>query len=159
MREITYTHHDKSKWDDGPWMNEPDKIQWQDKATGLPCLAVRNCHAGHWCGYVGVDKDHPFFEEDYDNTELEVHGGLTFAAKCDEPEEGFGDCDTVCHIVDKGEDDNIWWFGFDCAHLWDMCPGRVGKHFNEDKSVYKTIAFVRKECATLAHQLKNTGVA
>lgn len=59
MSERIYTTMDKSTWGDGPWQHEPDKVQWTDEATGLPCLAVRN-RFGAWCGYVGVDEDHPW---------------------------------------------------------------------------------------------------
>lgn len=28
-------------WGTGPWVGEPDKAQWEDETTGLPCLALR----------------------------------------------------------------------------------------------------------------------
>lgn len=40
MQTIEYTTIDKSSWGNEPWQNEPDKKQWQDKATLLPCLVV-----------------------------------------------------------------------------------------------------------------------
>lgn len=40
MQTIEYRTIDKTAWGDGPWLNEPDKKQWQDVETGLPCLAV-----------------------------------------------------------------------------------------------------------------------
>lgn len=55
---------DKSTWGDGPWQREPDKAQWQDEVTGLPCLAVRGPF-GSWCGYVGVVPTHPAHGLDY----------------------------------------------------------------------------------------------
>lgn len=104
MKTIEYRTYDKSGWQPGPWMNEPDKKQWQDPETGLPCLIVRG-PVGAWCGYVGVGKDHPWFGKDYTNLSLEwddperqktpeavirVHGGLTFADECHAPSpEGF----------------------------------------------------------------------
>ena len=42
METKEYRFVDKSDWDRGPWDDEPDKVQWQDVATGLPCIAVRN---------------------------------------------------------------------------------------------------------------------
>jgi hypothetical protein len=39
---LSWTTIDKSSWGNGPWQTEPDKAQWQDEETGLPCLAVRN---------------------------------------------------------------------------------------------------------------------
>lgn len=92
---------DKSSWGDGPWQNEPDKVQWLDEATGLDCLIVRN-NGGALCGYVGVPESHPWHGKDYsqctqtpacdesycDHTpehRLRVHGGITFADGCNEP--------------------------------------------------------------------------
>lgn len=53
-----YDVYDKSGWGDGPWQKEPDKAQWLDEATRLPCLAVRNNVSGTLCGYVGVPPGH-----------------------------------------------------------------------------------------------------
>jgi hypothetical protein len=55
---------ERKDWSAGPWDNEPDKVQWTDEQTDLPCLAVRN-HLGGWCGYVGVGPDHPFYGVEY----------------------------------------------------------------------------------------------
>ena len=66
METREYKTVDKSTWDDGPWKDEPDKKQWQEETTGLPCLIVRN-HMGALCGYVGVPKDHPLYEAAYDS--------------------------------------------------------------------------------------------
>jgi hypothetical protein len=78
---------DKSDWKRGPWNDEPDKIQWQDEATGLPCLIVRG-PSGALCGYVGVAPDHPWHGKGYDElhevADIEVHWGLTFAHGCAE---------------------------------------------------------------------------
>lgn len=64
MKTIEYRTKDRSEWGAGPWSNEPDKVQWQDEATGLPCLMVRN-HSGAWCGYVGVAEGHPLYGQGY----------------------------------------------------------------------------------------------
>jgi len=96
---------DKSDWARGPWDNEPDKIQWQDPATRLPCLIVRG-PIGALCGYVGVYEWHPLFGVGYSEcpkgeacserkpdgdyqycdhrpeSALTVHGGLSFADRC-----------------------------------------------------------------------------
>lgn len=99
MERIEYRDNiDKTKWPLGPWMNEPDKIQWQDEATGLPCLIVRN-RLGALCGYVGVPDLHIFHGRGYSECTndpkcgesycshspeciLNVHGGITFASGC-----------------------------------------------------------------------------
>lgn len=67
MQRIEYRTQDKSDWPRGPWDNEPDKIQWQDEVTGLPCLIVRG-PVGALCGYVGVPKSHPAYGLSYDGS-------------------------------------------------------------------------------------------
>lgn len=143
-------------WPSGPWDKEPDKVQWPDKATGLPCLAVRN-HHGNWCGYVGLPPGHPLHGKDYnelDHININVHGGLTFADKCSPgATEGQG----ICHVPGPGEPEHVWWLGFDCAHYMDCSPqdalfsrqlGNPGK-----LGIYRTLRYVKNQCRRLAKQL------
>lgn len=58
MKDMQWSFIDKAGWADGPWNTEPDKEQWTDAATGLPCLLKRN-RSGVLCGYVGVADGHP----------------------------------------------------------------------------------------------------
>lgn len=159
MRTIEYVTKDKAHWGDGPWQSEPDKRQWVDKTTGYPCL-IRRGGLGAWCGYVGVPEGHPLFEkahyDDYDA--VGVHGGVTFTDHCladHAPETG------ICHIVEEGEDDNVWWVGFDCNHGDDIAPesAYLYKEMNlpSDRwggASYKTIEYVTNETLGLAQQLK-----
>ncbi len=48
---------DKSEWGPGPWQDEPDKAQWLDAGSRLPCLIVRG-PVGALCGYVGLPPGH-----------------------------------------------------------------------------------------------------
>ena len=148
MKNQEWRYIDKSAWPDGPWQEEPDKLQWTDAATGMPCLIVRVHHSGHLCGYVGVTKTHPLHGRNYDwqTFHPKIHGGLTFADKCSGKEHG------ICHIVEAGEDDDVWWFGFDCAHLGDYCPSQDWRRSDGDS--YCTVTYVQAECASLARQLK-----
>ena len=168
MKTIEYRFEDKSGWGDGPWQSEPDKLQWQDVDTGLPCLIVRG-PSGALCGYVGVGEQHPWFGKSYDgaaqpclstcsddwhqcspSSRIEVHGGLTFADACaeGEPERG------ICHRPDPGESDHVWWFGFDCAHLWDLTPKIAASRIPKSgRDVYRDVSYVQSECTALARQL------
>jgi len=168
METIEYTTVDKSEWGDGPWQNEPDKVQYMDEDTGLPCIIKRGPQ-GVWCGYVGVSENHPAFEESYGWDEddvlskIEVHGGLTFANKCQDGSEE----DAICHIPSPGEPDHVWWLGFDCGHAWDLSPSMLAynrKRFAEtgdplwddsrpSDEVYRDIYYVRNEVKSLAKQL------
>jgi hypothetical protein len=76
MKKREWNFVDKSKWGVGPWADEPDKVQWVDKKTGLPCLAVRHPSAGHWCGYVGVTPEHPLFGVGYSERSEKLEAAL-----------------------------------------------------------------------------------
>ena len=153
MRE--WKHDDRPAMPAGPWDNEPDKVQWVDEATGLDCLIHRG-PAGALCGYVGVPPEHPLHGKDYEIPDIEVHGGLTYADACQEnASEGHG----ICHIPEPGRPADVWWFGFDTAHCGDYCP-----RYDGDKSprtrgnlTYRTIGYVKAECASLAKQLAAVG--
>lgn len=148
MKTIEYSNVDKSKWGGGPWQTEPDKKQWLDRETGLPCLIVRN-RLGALCGYVGVPKSHPWFGLGYDELEgVDVHGGLTFAGPCSK---GGKECESVCHSVEPGEDDEVWWLGFDAAHGGDICPGLPFPAFGW--AAYRDFDYVTAEVQKLAGQI------
>lgn len=151
MKHVEYRTYDRSQWPSGPWDGEPDKVQWPDPITGLPCLAVRN-HQGAWCGYVGVPPGHSLHGKPYNKVDVEVHGGLTFSDACnpaETPERG------ICHVPDEGEADDVWWFGFDCNHAWDDSPNSYSRRLeiHEHRVVYRDLAYVQENVAKLAEQL------
>lgn len=151
MKTIEYKTRDKTGWGDGPWMNEPDKVQYTDEETGMPCLIVRG-PGGALCGYVGVGKTHPYFKKDYDSIDVEVHGGLTFASLCAEHGE---EESSICHLVEENEDDLVWWFGFDCAHYRDLSPAyaMLTRKSMSFEGIYRDISYVKKQNKGLAAQL------
>jgi hypothetical protein len=152
MEDREWRFVDKSNLAPGPWQSEPDKIQWTDEATGLPCLIHRNPGPNHLCGYVGVTAEHPYYQKDDSEIgDIEAHGGVNYADFCAEnvTEEGRG----ICHVPSPGEPDKVWWFGFDCGHYGDVSPGydRDGRYGYD--STYKTVAYVKSQCRRLAAQL------
>jgi hypothetical protein len=149
METKEWTFVDKSGWGDGQWTAEPDKLQWTDEATGLPCLIHRGL-SGALCGYVGVSESHPLFRRDYDEADVRVHGGLTFSDMC-AGQEGAGH--GICHIPGPGEPDHVWWLGFDCAHSGDVCPAYDHRRSWSYESSYRDLDYVKRECASLAGQL------
>ena len=150
---VAIRHIMKDDWPTGEWTDEHDLEVWTDDATGYRCLIVR-ANQGHLCGYVEVPENHPWNSLSYrdhpDGIEvadddwfapriygsIDVHGGLTFS----------GD---RTQVVGSG-----WWFGFDCAHLYDLSPTmlRDGYH-STSASTYRDLGYVRRECASLARQL------
>lgn len=144
-------------WPAGPWDGEPDRIEWREGE--FVCLMLRN-RTGAWCGYVGVPPGHAWHGQDYDNVRVprtdpddewsdwvDVNGGLTFSGSCTgEPP------DNICHVAAPGEADDVWWLGFDCAHLHDVVPGmmRMGESWGE--ASYKDVPFVKREVERLVEQ-------
>jgi len=68
---------------------------------GVRCLIMRG--PGALCAYLGIPLNHTLAYKDYDDVDLDVHGGLTFAGS---GEDGYRP---------KG----YWWFGWDYAHSND----------------------------------------
>ena len=105
---------------------------------GFPCVQILVLHTeldgtglgrGHRCGYVGVPVGHILYGRDYSSPDIDVHGGLTYSNK----NAGYPDPDNK---------DNIWWFGFDCAHYNDTLESCDA-------------LYVELECLKLAEQLAN----
>lgn len=137
---------DRSGWPSGPWDNEPDCVEWKSEA-GFPAFIVRN-HLGALCGYVGVPPEHSAHGKGYwSDVPVSVHGGLTYAGECQ---------GRICHVPAPGETDDVWWFGFDCAHYGDTVPGMLRFEFGNPPVTYyyKDVDYVRSEVESLAKQLK-----
>jgi hypothetical protein len=124
-----------------PWKSEPNHIDFEH--AGFPCIMHRN-PMGAWCGYVGVPSTHQYFKKHYDECDVSVHGGLTYANECQ------GD---ICH---PGEDER-WWLGFDCAHAYDLIPAWQDSSFRlaaaHKRDTYRDEAYVTAEVKKLAEQL------
>jgi hypothetical protein len=171
---IDLTPTDRTGWGPGPWDGEPDRIEWEH--AGRPCLMVRG-PSGAWCGYAAVDPGHPFhgisyssYDIDAENmtveesdrrspeSEIDVHGGLTYSGACSH---------SVCHVPKDGQPADVWWFGFDTAHAWDLAPGMQarlrelyrdrpelgGAFTNSRDEVYRDVAYVQAQVNHLAEQL------
>lgn len=148
---------DKKAWGDGPWVDEPDKVQFYDEETGFTCLIVRN-HGGALCGYVGVPQTHPLYRKNYsDKVMVENVNDIQFNGNFLELLASTGGhalqnnkislgmyfrvhggltysatCNEggkICHVPYKGEPEKVKWFGFDCAHSGDMSPAYNTERF------------------------------
>lgn len=122
------------------------------KHKGLLCCIGRNT-LGTLNGYVAVPRGHPYFGKDYDEIEIEVHGGLTYAYS----DLGF---------FENGIFEDIWWLGFDTAHFGDSIPFSfsysipfsfsyledIGSPISRE-STYKNFDYVKAETISLADQL------
>jgi hypothetical protein len=74
---------------------------------------------------------------------------VTFCDFCQSPDTEQDNPDhTICHLVSPGENDRVWWIGFDCVHLGDLSPRYPGT------GRYRNQKYVEREVEKLAQQLK-----
>ncbi len=159
---IEYRTVDKTGWDEGPWQAEPDKIQYVDDQTGLPCLVKRNPRLGFLCGYVGVPEGHPLFGLNYTNgavEALDAHHGVNYTDLCQDEDDPAA---SICHIPEPGDPDRVWWFGYDCGHMGDQAPAMLAREremgfppppHSDWGDIYRTVEYVKDVNAKLARQL------
>lgn len=129
------------KFGPGTWIDEPDHVAFEH--AGLACIVHRTEVLGHLCGYVAVGPRHPVYDQGYDDVDVDVHGGLTYAQRN-------GD------VIGNVDTPDAWWLGFDCAHCNDLIPVAVrllgSNHPHAD--VYRDIYYVTAQVKYLAEQLK-----
>ena len=155
------------------WKLEPEKSDFE--AHGLKCAMRRN-NSGSWCGYVGVDKNHPWFEKDYSHNvkvpqeivertiDIDKIGAINLlcaAGNADAIEAGFMDIVLAVDVhggltyANRGsyieQESELWWFGFDCSHSGDYTPEYSKTWDNE--AIYRDYEYVKSECESLAKQL------
>lgn len=134
----------KDRWGEGPWQHEPDEVEWITE-HGYSGFMARN-HQGAWCGYVGVLPTHPLHGRGPLDVDLEAHGGINIAGAL------------------RGKPADVWWFGFDCGHVWDDSPAMIAlarEISGRDLAggTYWTVNMVRAEVETLAKQIHAAATA
>lgn len=75
------------------------------------------------------------------------HGGLTYSCNSCPPER----IHEINAEFEPEENTDVWWFGFDCAHYGDFCPGNTFGILGRE--TYKNIHYVEMDVAQLAAQL------
>lgn len=156
---------DRKGWPSGPWDTEPDHEIWTDENTGYVC-AIRRVSGGALAGYIAVPAGHPWHGADYDNAcehpddngvwlgvspgwrMVSVHGGLTYSGSSwrDSERDGAGTG------LFSDADPDVWWFGFDCAHAFDLRPGDMALYRPAvgASDVYRDWAYVKANVLGLA---------
>jgi hypothetical protein len=129
-----------------PWEHEPDNEEWVHDLTGYKCTVWRHPTLGHLCGYVVIPKGHRVWGKGYDDVDVDVHGGLTYA--------------------DEDKETGEWVFGFDCSHGGDLSPSLLATlmkyaeldgesiEFKLRTEKYRTFEWVKGQVKSLARQLK-----
>lgn len=170
-------------WGEGPWQHEPDKLDWRDERTSLPC-AIRRSMVGALCGYVGVPPGHAFFGWSYRDSvrvrdeflqnrevgrDIGVLDAFTYGLQGG-PEHGTIPLGMALRVhygmtfsgeFPAGEAPcEAWWFGFDCGHAGDLSPALAVLYREMDLTefhagdVYRDINYVKGQCELLAFQLR-----
>ncbi len=147
--------------------------------SGYRCVCLI-AYGTHRCGYVGVPPAHPFhgigYHEQTDailqasanNAELGQKGCLmlltaTCGADDDQNIRRSPDIVIDCHggltysSAKAGEkypvsSDDLWWFGFDCAHAGDKKID--GSYLLFDDGTVRSLGYVIDQCESIAQQLK-----
>ena len=127
------------------WMDEPNREEFEH--AGYKCLILRHPELLHLCGYIAVPSGHPCYGKDTshlpyrDLLEIDVHGGVTWAA------EGDGDHRPA----------GLWWLGFDCGHFMDSVPyiEALATWLSEMSlgGSYRNFQYVRQQTMSLADQV------
>jgi hypothetical protein len=156
---------------DEPWKSEPKEIDFIDSETGYPC-ALRRGPMGHWCGYIGVPRSHPWHGKDYnhkqdippdfvDRFEATIDDVGAINVLCAAGTADLKSCAPIvllirCHggltFADRGawiSDAATWWLGFDCAHSEDLCPGSPFLR----GGIYRDVAYVEETCRRAAKDI------
>ena len=177
------------------WESEPDLEVFE--SHGYRCVISRNKSLKSLNGYVGIPATHPLFGTE--TAEHNECLALLKARRLNSPpmeHEGIyvmlgmlvGSDDVLstpsgAFIVHGGlsysnmkcppdfQDDNLWYFGFDCGHAWDFQPGMAELLFRlsdplymeemEESAgqVYRNMDYVRDEVMSLADQLHSLTTA
>ncbi len=138
--------------------------------NNMKCI-IRRVYSGIWCGYVGVDKNHPWYGMDFQSV---VHvSGLAEMMSSRNPnnvsilsllidimdENVENDKCSISTAIDvhggitfsgKIGDDGLWYFGFDCGHCDDFRPAYSSM---TEGLEYRDKNFVTTECHRLVDQL------
>ena len=130
-------------------------IEKRFEYRGYPCVVIFHT-LGHRCGYVGLPRSNRYFGCDYEEIDIDCHGGLTYATD---------------ELYEQSDVDR-WWIGFDCAHCDDAKDYDSLRKYYTDKqsremidfwenldhrypieSQVRDLDYVTKECELIVDQL------
>lgn len=100
----------------------------------------------HPCAYVKVLENHPYYNKEYNECDIQCHGGLTYS-------ENF-------LIAYPCKEDGVWWLGWDYAHAGDYTElmfkrGNTGIVIktNESGLIKHTTKEIQQDCFNVIEQL------
>lgn len=138
---------------------------------------------GFLCGYIGVPPGHPWYGQDMDDVECDVHGGVTYTqgnihglheainllhAKINENniidfyEQRLAEEKELAGLYSNypidGARYDCWWLGFDCGHYMDAA--RPGSYMDGmfNYGTYRDRDYVFKEIEDMVQQAISAAV-
>lgn len=139
----------------GEWVEEVDEVffTYNEIECKILRIVVKEPYnptavfGGHLCGYCKVPEVHPYYKKEWDEVDIDAHGGLTdFQLK-----------------------DDGYWIGFDCAHCFDITPSmqkfyievieelKTKFHHVKNSPIlnrqYRNISYCVEQCKSIVEQL------
>ena len=150
----------------GPWKGEPDKFAWTDKATGYPCVVVRE-YTGEYGAHVGVPPSHSLSGYKAKAVPGEISEGLHRPISSAEPcQRSAPEPVSICHIsariahgqrmaaINPPQEDDAWWLGMTFDGPRDLVPaGGKRKLAAERGETYRDAKFAFEQATLLARNL------
>ena len=114
---------------------EGNELQWDYTCCNgviISCSIHRN-DVFALCGYITLTKDNSLYGVEYDDINIQAHGGINYC---------------------RYDGNENWVIGFDCAHHGDLTPYFL---LNEDsifglRGIYRDMQYVKSECESMAEQ-------
>lgn len=145
----TYVY-DKAGWTAGQWSSEPDKVQWQDPLSGIPCLIVRQ--RGLWSSYAGLNQTYTIYGQTASALDaLLIVGGLevTYAAVADNS----GRPLAIVHTPEAGEPGGLWWVGVGACHDSELLTDE-DPMLGVDDETYRNMRYAMGISQALAEEMR-----
>ena len=152
----------------GPWKGEPDKFAWTDKATGYPCVVVRE-YTGEYGAHVGVPPDHSLSGYAAEAVPGDIGAGLHRPITCAQPcQRSAPEPVSICHVRERwpltaphsetGEKikDEAWWLGMIFDGPRDFVPAGGERALAAERGeTYRDARFAFEQATLLARRLQD----
>lgn len=131
------------------------RVEKEFEVDEFKCVIIGQ-NWGHRCGYIEIPLDHKYYGVDYDDVNIDIHGGWTYS--------GYTHNDYPIK-----SSNGTWWLGFDCANYCDAKDIELVKSFgntettrfvlamndySQDHGTVRTLEYVENELRNAVKELK-----